>query len=478
MSRFAALVILVLSGCAAGKDFTTPSLPMPEAWRGQKKYDSLNSAQSALPMNEVKALSEKWWLVFQDDTLNVLMNQSLVASPTVRGAMARVEELYAQKNIARSFLFPGIRLEPTISRADLPANRPNPVPIQLPNVFLTSINVPLNMVYELDVWGRLRRNLETTSETYKASRAELQTVQLTLTSEVARNYFLLRAADVSKKILERTLSLRKENLALAAERFRAGLTAEVDVKQAETELATVEVQLLDVKRSRAETEFALSALCGENASSFLLASDTLDALPPMLPLSMPSELLKQRPDIAQAERQMAAAQAAVGASIGSLLPRVNLAASTGFTSSRFSNLIDGGSQAWSIGAGISVPIFEGFRNLEAIEAADARYQQSLAAYQQTVLTAFREVETALSNVTFAEKQNLVQTRAAKAATASAALIRERYTKGLVNYIDVVNAERTMLNAELTVAQLLGQRLVYSVQLIKALGGGWHSDTLK
>ncbi|MBC8041938.1 MAG: efflux transporter outer membrane subunit, partial [Rhizobacter sp.] len=395
----------------------------------------------------------------------------------LRTALARLEESRAQVQVSRSFLYPSVRLEPSALRQEFSANRPNPAPIVLTSVTVNTFNLPVNVSYELDVWGRVRRSLESASNDFQASAADYESVRLSLTSEVARNYFLLRGLDTEQKILERTLAARKQSLDLVRSRVQAGIVTELDLRQAETELATAESLLLDLQRSRTEYELTLSALCGFSASVFLVAADTLRGLPASLPVSVPSDMLTQRPDVARAEFLMASANAQVGVSVGTLLPRVSLTASGGFQSSDLSKLVSSDSRTWLIGVGVSVPLFEGFRNLSNISAAKSRYEQSLGQYRQTVLNAFKEVETVLMNLKLRASQSAVQARAVTAARQSAALVRERYTKGLVNYLDVVNAERTALDAERQATQILSQRLVYSVLLVKATGGGWNTSQL-
>lgn len=488
----AALLAAPIAGCAVGPNFERPAVPAPQAWKWRDTtllpapaMPAITSAPSALPagsnqtrdsLYKTQAFSiDAWWTAFGEPVLDSLEAAALLANQDLRAALARVAEARTQVTAARSFLFPELRVNASATRSEFSANRPSPFPVD--RFYQTNIQLPIEASYEIDIWGRLRRQLESATDTYKATAAESDAVRLTLTADIARLYFSIRTTDTERRILDRTLAARRENLALAQSRFASGLTTQLDVRQAETELASVESQLIDLARSRAESELALSTLCGAVASGFTVRLDTLQSAPPPMPAMLPADLLRRRPDLAQAELNAAAANAQIGSSIAALLPRLNLVASGGLQSQALEKLFAAESRAWSIGVGISFPIFDGLRTAENVKAAEARYERTAAIYRQTALVAFREVESALANVRLRAEQSAAQRRAAVASEQAAQLVRERYTRGLVNYIDVVNSERTVLETERQAAQILGQRLIASVQLVKALGGGWQPESL-
>ncbi|NTW48191.1 MAG: efflux transporter outer membrane subunit [Chlorobiales bacterium] len=470
----------LLGGCAIGPNFERPAVQTPPAWKAEKLSSSVQP--QGKPTASHDSLTNtlqpgKWWQIFGDPVLDSLQTQALRSNQDVQSGIARVEEARAQVRVSSSYLYPSIRLNPSFTRNHLPPNRPNASSTQAKDATLNTFDIPIDVSYELDIWGKLRRSIEFADGSYKATQADLEVVKLSVSSEVARIYFLIRSLDTETKILERTVAARKENLALTTSRHQAGMTTEFDLRQAETELANVESQLIEQLRSRAELEFSLALLCGESASAFTLASDTLKYVPPSIPAALPSELLSRRPDIARAELTVAATNAQIGTATASRLPRINLTASAGFQSANSDNLFEQDSRRWLIGVGVSIPIFEGFRNVAGQEAAEARLQRAVSDYKQTVLNAFREVESGLMNLKFRTEQSEVQARAVTASRQAASLVRERYRKGLVSYFDVVNTERSQLDAERTATQILGQRLIYTVQLIKALGGSWNSETI-
>lgn len=477
---FFGFLACAFGGCAVGPNYERPSVQTPEVWKAEKiSYaPQMKATSSALQDSTVgKFKGDNWWQIFGDRTLDSLELRALQSNQDLKQALARVEESRAQARIAGSYLYPSIRFDPSYTKSHLPANRPNSSSSTLKNVTLNTFDIPIDVSYELDVWGKLRRTLESARDNYKATEADLEVVKLSLSSEVARSYFLIRSLDTEKLILERTVAARKENLALTSARFQAGLTTEFDVREAEAELATVEYQLIELIRSRAELEFSLASLCGELPSTFSLAQDTLKIAAPLLPAVLPSELLSRRPDIISAELQVASLNAQVGTALASRLPRFNLTGTAGFQSAKTDNLFERDSQRWLIGVGVSFPLFEGFRNDATIDAAEARYQQAVANYKQTVLSAFREVESGIVNLKLRTEQSVVQGKAVVASRQAANLVRERYRKGLVSYFDVVNAERGQLDAERTAINILGQRLILTVQFIKALGGSWDSRSI-
>ena len=332
--------------------------------------------------------------------------------------------------------------------------------------------MPLDLTYEVDVWGRVRRSYEAAKEEAQASVADYQTVLLTLTSDVAQNYFLLRSQDAEIALLKGTVQLRKEALDLVRYRFEGGVANQLELSQAETDLATTEAQAIALEQRRAQLEDALAVLLGKPASEFSMPREPLGVLPPVIPAGLPSDLLERRPDVAQAERLMAASNARIGVAKAAFFPSIQLTGSAGFQSTDLASLFKWENRMWAIGSGLFTPIFEGGRIRANYEASKAQYEQAVATYRQQVLVAFRDVEDALAGIRVLADQAQAQARAVTSARRTTELATLRYREGLSNYLEVVDAQRTQLDNERGAVQILGQRFASSVLLVKALGGGW------
>jgi outer membrane protein, multidrug efflux system len=330
----------------------------------------------------------------------------------------------------------------------------------------------------VDVWGRVRRSVEAANADTAAIGTDLQVVWLTLTADVARNYQSLRSLDHERAVIEATAALRTDELQLQATRNRAGLVNEMDVTRARTELANVEAELQGVVRRRAQFEHALATLCGRSPAAFALTPGGALIEAPEIPAGLPSELLQRRPDVVEAEQRLEAANARIGVAKAAFFPTIKLTGAAGYASADLGSLVDWPSRFAQFGPSISVPIFQGGRNTATLKAAEARYEQSVATYRGAVLTAFREVEDALSDLSTLTVQAEAVNRALAAARDTAALATERYQRGLSSYLEVVDAQRVALQAERQAVQLRGQRAVSTVLLSKALGGGWEDSRLQ
>ncbi|MEQ1737452.1 MAG: efflux transporter outer membrane subunit, partial [Rhodoglobus sp.] len=334
----------------------------------------------------------------------------------------------------------------------------------------------LDASYELDFWGKTRRSVESARALSAASEAARDTVLLNLTADVAENYFSLRSIDAEIVVLERTLGLREKALAVNQSRLDVGVALPADVSQAETELANVQSDLSEAQRRRILFRNGLAVLCGEPASTFALESRPLAfAPPPDVPAGLPSELLLRRPDVAEAERFTASQCAEIGVSKAAFLPSVKLTGFAGWESLELKDLFDADSQIWSIGPSLTLPLFSGGTNSANLKAAEARYEQAIAAYRQRVLGAFRDVENALANTRAYAEQAVALRRAEVSARHTAGHYDRRLQGGMISYLDVVETQRTLLESERAAKRNLGARYVASVHLIKALGGGWSAD---
>jgi multidrug efflux system outer membrane protein len=407
--------------------------------------------------------------------LNDLESQALKANQGLKGAIARVDEARATARVARSELLPSLNLDPSFTRQRY---SPNQVP-SFGGVTANNFRTPVDLSYEIDLWGRVRRSFQSARADAQASLADFYTVLLTLQSDVAQNYFAIRALDAEIATVSGTVDLRKEQVRLVRSRFNGGIGNELDMARAETELAITEAEAASLARRRAELENAIAILVGSNPSSFQLAAGTnsWNPQPPTVPAGLPAELLERRPDVSEAERQLASASARIGVAKAAFFPVLTLTGSGGFVSGDLNSLFKWDSRTWSIGPSLSLPIFAGGRNRANYKRSQAAFTEAVAHYRQQVLVAFGEVENSLSGTRYLIEQAAAQQRAVANARRAADLATDRYRSGIVSYLEVVDASRDALSAERANAQLAGQRLIAVVQLIKSLGGGWHQTEL-
>lgn len=468
--RAAALALLLLTGaCSVGPDYERPRESAPPAWKESGPW------KEAAPRDAIAKGS--WWTIFGDPLLNDLESRAAAANPDLRAAVARVAQARSLARLSESEFYPTISLDPSASRTRFAEDRPVSPTVRPAAYAANDFRVPLDLSYEIDVWGRVRRTVEAATALAEASVASFETVRLTLHADVATAYFALRAVDSDRAVLRKTLELRKEALRLAQTRLRLGAGNELDVSRAETELTTTEAESIGLERRRAEIEHALAVLTGRAPSELSIPEKPLDVAPPAIPAGLPSDLLERRPDIAEAERRLAASNAEIGIATAAYYPHFRLTGFGGFESSDLSSLFSGKNLIWSVGAAVAAPIFLGGSTDAAVDRARGRYEENFARYRRQLLVAFQEVEDGLSGLRVLAQQAEAQARAVASARKTADLSNTRYTAGLVGYLEVVDAERTALQSERLATQLQGQRLIVSVFLIKALGGGWADSTL-
>jgi outer membrane protein, multidrug efflux system len=451
------LVMVTAAGCTVGPNYSRPIVPAQTGW----KESSAGTNATVLP--------PEWWQVFGDPVLNSLEAQVIGANQDLKRAVARVAEARALAGVAEADMYPQIFGGAGYSRNRASENNGT----SRRDLDYDDIRSQFDLSYELDVWGRVRRTVEAARADTAAIAADLQVVLLTITADVARNYYLVRSLDAEKRIIEATIELRRDTVRLQETRNQAGLINEVDVTRARTELANVEAELHAIARSRAQLEHALAILCGQPTEAFSLAPVSSHITTPEVPPGLPSSLLERRPDVVKAEQRLQADSARIGVATAAFFPAITLTKTAGLASADLGSFLMGGSRFWSIGPSIHIPIFEGRRNEANLNAARARYEQSVAAYRGTVLNAFREVEDALSDLTTLTAQGEAVNRALAWSRDTATLAYERYQQGLSSYLEVVDAQRLALQAERQETQLRGQRAVSTVLLVKALGGGWE-----
>lgn len=450
---------------SVGPDYQRPDAPAATAWRDGGDATAWKAGAPA----DAFARGE-WWKLFADPALDDLEARALAANQDLRAAAARVDEARAAAGLARSAYWPQFGANLSVSREQGSLTVPN----ALPDSLATTYRAPLAASWELDLFGRVRRLNESARAQAEASAAAFESVRLALTAEVAVNYFSLRALDQEAALIADGVELRQHALDLVASRRKSGAATDFDVARAETELALTQAEAAATANQRSALQNALAVLVGESASSFQLSavSNQLPASLPAVPAGLPSELLERRPDVAAAERTLAAANARIGVAKAAFFPAISLTGGAGYASGDIDLLFKADSRTWSIGPSLYLPIFQGGRNRANLERSRAAYDESVATFRQSVLVAFREVQDALTGTRLLAEQSAAQDRAVEAARRAGALAQKRYDAGFVNYFEVIDAQRTVLSAERTAAQLAAQRLNNSVTLIKALGGGW------
>ena len=459
-----------IAGCSVGPNYKRPSAPsatkwdVPEPWRESAPKDSIPKGQ--------------WWSVFRDDDLNALETQALTANQSLKVSLARLEQARSTAAIQVATLFPTVGTSPGVSRQRVSGNRPtNGVPITLRPVTQSSFTVPFTVNYEVDLFGRRRRSIEAAEASYQANAADLENVRLLVSSQLAGDYFSLRQLDSELQILTRTVEALQHGLDLVNSRHAGGVASGLDVAQEETLLNTTRTQAILLQQQRKQFEDAIAVLVGQPAPDFHIASRVLIAEPPGLDAGLPSDLLERRPDIAEAERQMAVANAEIGVAQAAYYPSLPLFGQGGWQAADIAKLANASSAFWALGANVVQDIFTGGARRAQVQFTRAGYDANVASYRQTVLTAFQEVQDEVTGLSVLSQAQQTQQEAVEAAQRTLNISTSRYTGGLVSYLDVVTAQRDLLADEQQLAVIRGQRLVSSVLLVKALGGGWDASSL-
>jgi outer membrane protein, multidrug efflux system len=390
-----------------------------------------------------------------------------------------LEQARASARITQSGLFPRLTAGVSAQRSQTSAGKPTTtrIPLAAPstsNDFL----IPFNLTWEPDVFGGVRRSVESANATYQASAAALENVRLVITSELAVDYFSLRELDAEIAVVNSSVEYQNKSLTLVQNRHAGGIASGLDVAQQETLLNSTRTQATLLRRQRAQFEHAIAALVGVPAPTFSVPVKPLALAPPAVPIGVPSDVLERRPDVAQSERQMAAQNAQIGVAKSSYYPGINLSAGGGFENTALGSIIGASTGFWALGANVAETVLSGGRRRAQVDFAKSGYGASVANYRQTVLTAFQEVEDSLSGLGVLAEAAETQQQAVNAAQRALQISNDRYTGGLVTYLDVITAEQNLLDAQRLATQILGQRLVTSVSLVKALGGGWDSSSLQ
>ena len=459
--------VLQLTGCAVGPKYHPPVVQAPPA------YKEVGDWKPAQPNDQ--NLGGDWWTVFQDPQLDALEQQINVGNQNLKAAEAQFRQARAALRYNRADYYPTVTAGTSATRTRISGN--SPTSSALRGATYNDFVLPVDVSYEADVWGRVRKNVESYREQAQASGADLAAVNLSMHADLAVDYFEARSLDAEEQLLNSTVKQYEQALDLNESRFQGGIASEVDVEQAKTQLQTTRAAAIDVGVARAQFEHAVAILIGKPPAEFSLPPLPLTAPPPHIPISVPSELLERRPDIAAAERRVASANAQIGVAKSAYYPTINLGASGGFESSAITTLINGPSGIWSLGLSAVGTVFDVGRRRSLTDQARAAYDSQVATYRESVLTGFQQVEDNLAAVRILENEAKVQDEAVVAAQNSLNLSVIRYKGGVTSYLEVITAQSAALADEVTAVNILGRRMANTVLLIQALGGGWDRSSL-
>jgi NodT family efflux transporter outer membrane factor (OMF) lipoprotein len=476
---FVMMLAMSLMGCLQGQSYTRPPIETPADWSHMASGPLVAGASGNTPEAD-------WWRAFRNEELTQFVERALAQNHDVRRAVSRVIEGRASVTTAGAGLYPQLNVQGSYTNISVSKNtlaglglatgqQPGPQVFARPGSSFDLWNGAADLRWELDVWGRIRRGMEAASADAQAIEQDARAIALTLIGDVGQAYFRIRELDEQIEIAQRALALRRDSLEIIGKRASVGLASDLDVKRTEVLVAESAGQIPDLTRLRAVELHRLEVLTGSAPGTLILAPMSLRKVivQPDIPVGLPSHLLERRPDILQAEATLIAANARIGQARAYFFPTFSITGQGGLQSAEFANWFTGNSANFSIGPSVTLPIFLGGTNVARLDAAQSRYQQMLEGYQQTILLAFREVADLLVSIQARAEQLLRQREQASAATAAVGLAEVRYRKGLVNYLDVLDAQRTMLAAETQLAQTERARLTDMVSLYKALGGGWQ-----
>jgi NodT family efflux transporter outer membrane factor (OMF) lipoprotein len=471
-----ALAVFV-SGCKVGPNYKMPNAAMAPSFEETTVAPPPSEPgvgwKHAEPGDD--RIRGKWWELYGDPQLNSLEEQVTISNQTLKAALAQYSQELAAVQQYRSFYFPTVSIAPGYSRTRVSENRPLGIPTK-GNPY-TDLTATGQATWEPDLWGNIRRTVQQARANAQASAADLANVELSLRAELAMDYFELRGLDTQKQLLDDTIQQYQRFLQLTIARFHGGLATDADVTQAQTQLDQTRAQDIDVEVARAQFEHAIATLTGQPASSFSLPPAPLTLTLPNLPVGVPSEMLERRPDVAAAERRAAAANEQIGIQIAAYFPQLNLTGTGGFESARFGNLFQGPGSLWSLGASASELLFDAGRRHALTAEARAAYDAEVANYRQTVLQSFQDVEDQLSALSILNREAAAQQRTVADAERSLQISTNQYKGGLTTYLQVITTQTIELTNRRTAADITTRQFAASVELVKALGGGWERAQL-
>jgi NodT family efflux transporter outer membrane factor (OMF) lipoprotein len=484
------LFALLLTSCEVGPDYVAPSAPVPA------HYKDMGNWKPAHPQDA--AIRGKWWEIYHDSELNALEEKVNIDNQNVLEAEANFREAAAAVKVSRADFLPTVTTDPAITFSQtqpLGTNKgsgSSGVATNSGGAGGTSVvgggggrdispegvyNLPLQVSYLADVWGQVRRSVENSAATAQASFATLENARLSYQATLAQDYFTLRGLDAEAKLLDDTVTSYQTYLKLTQNRYASGVSSQGDVAAAQTQLDGTRAQLIDLGVTRAQYSDAIATLIGVPASNFSLPNDPLAADPPRVPAGVPSTLLERRPDIAAAERTMAAANAEIGVQVAGYYPQITLSGSAGLDEIQLADIFSGPNFLWSAGPAIAQTIFDAGRTHGLVQEASATFDADVAAYRQTVLTAFQQIEDDLSGLRILEDEAGAEDSAVGGAKKSLDVTTNLYKQGVDDYLQVITTQAILLNDQVTQVNIRTRRMTTSVLLVEALGGGWNKSRL-
>lgn len=449
----------ILSGCAIGPDYQRPKSYEVAEFKEVEGWRLASPSMVSLPSD--------WWMLYQDTELNTLQQKLLASNQTLAQSEASYRQALALVKGARAAYFPTITADVNAQRAQ--QGKGNPV--------TKTYDIGPSASWEVDIWGKVRRQVESAKADARASQADLAATRLSLQSELAQTYLQLRVMDIQQKLLDDTVKAYERSLTLTENQYNAGIVVKSDMTQARTQLKTIQAQAIDLRYQRAQLEHAVAILVGEPPANFSIKPTYQVPALPSIPKIVPAELLERRPDIAEAEQQVISANAKIGVAKAAYFPDLTLSAGMGYSSGSFSHWIDSPNRYWSLGPKFAMTLFDGGLISSRYEQAEATYDQYVANYRQTVLNSFKEVEDYLVQLSVMDQEAIVQKEATESSQESLQLIANQYEAGLIDYLNVASAQTSALSAQRTEISLLGNQLTASVKLIVAIGGGWDKSKL-
>jgi len=459
----------LLAGCTVGPNYHRPPMPAPPAYKTEGPW------RVATPKDSIP--KGAWWEIYNDAELNNYEQQLLKANQSLSAAQDRLNQSRSLARVASAGYFPTLNTDPNASRTRYSGNRPEVVTIGRP-LTQNTFEIPFLLNYEPDLFGKVRRTLEASNASLQSTAADYYNVILVLTAELAADYFSLRELDAETQVVQEAVTIQQKGFQLVDARHTGGVASGLDLAQQKTLLDSTQTQLYLVQQQRAQFEHAIAVLTGNAASTFTVPVLPLNATPPPVPLGVPSDLLERRPDVATAERQMAYQNAQVGIATAAFYPQLTLFGGGGVQSTNITNLFTAPSAIWAVGGDLLQPIFQGGRNRANLAATKSAYDEAEANYRESVLTAFQQVEDGLSGLNTLSQAVNTQSAAVADARRALELANNRYVGGVTSYLDVITAQSALLTNQRLATQLLGQQMVTSVYLVKALGGGWDASQIQ
>ena len=459
------LACAFLAACTVGPNYHRPPVPAPPNYKTEAPWRAADPKDS-IPKGA-------WWEIYNDAELNAYEQQLLKANQSLAAANDRLSQARSLARVASAGYFPTMSVDPNASRTRYSGNRPVVVTVGRP-LTQNTFEIPFLLSYEPDLFGKVRRTLEASNASLQSTAADYYNVNLVLTAELAADYFSLRELDAELQVVQEGVTIQQKGLQLVDARHTGGVASGLDLAQQKTLLDSTQTQLYLVQQQRAQYEHAIAVLTGNPASTFSIPVLPLNATPPAVPLGVPSDLLERRPDVATAERQMAYQNAQVGLATAAFYPQLTIFGGGGVQSTNITNLLTAPSAIWAVGGDLLQPIFEGGRNRANLAATKSAYNEAEAKYRESVLTAFQQVEDGLSGLNTLSQAVNTQNSAVADARRALELANNRYVGGVTSYLDVITAQSALLTNQRLATQLLGQQMVTSVYLVKALGGGWDA----